>query len=231
MISEEMLRSAAREAEEDIYGMEGKDRTFYRSLEGKLSRFYRRKHHPAAWRVLRSAAGLAVSVLVLSVLILTFHSEARAATLGWVKEQYHNMLRYTFPGAPTETPTLAYEPQWLPEGYVETERIAEGGYGKICYENGENERIVFVFEAPDASGTAEVAPASDEKHRTVTVSGQEADLFYRQVEISASADEESVFISSSLSWMSADGNTLFYLDSALHPDELIRIAESIPQDD
>jgi len=231
VINEETLRTAAQMAEEGMAGAKGREGREYRRLQRKLSRFYGRKRHTFSGRQFRIAVGTAMAVAVLGVCLLMFYPDTWTTPLDWIKAWTGNTPHYAFTEPSTEYIALAWELEWIPEGYVETERAEEGEFGRICYENEEKQRIVFTFGIPDVSANAEVAPASDEKHRTVMVSGQKADLLYRQADTAAPGNGEPVYISCSLSWVSTDGNTLFCLNASLSPDELIRIAESIPQDD
>lgn len=124
MITEEMLRIAAAEADQAIRDSlphpADCDHQFSPRFERKMKRVIRRGRHPVAYKFLHRAACLLVVVTLVGASWLTVDAEARGAFFAWVRQQYENFVEYRFEGlAPDEEMTTNFAPTWLPEGYEE----------------------------------------------------------------------------------------------------------------
>ena len=221
MITEEMLRIAAAEADQAIRDSlphpADCDHQFSPRFERKMKRVIRRGRHPVAYKFLHRAACLLVVVTLVGASWLTVDAEARGAFFAWVRQQYENFVEYRFEGlAPDEEMTTNIAPTWLPEGYEETKAQSAGGTSTKTYSNRDGQAIHFMYSA-GADATSLFVVSESMTTVKVIVGTQEAD-FYQD------ADPENANV---LVWHSESGDILFCISAPLPRDEIIKIAESI----
>ena len=221
MITEEMLRIAAAEADQAIRDSlphpADCDHQFSPRFERKMKRVIRRGRHPVAYKFLHRAACLLVVVTLVGASWLTVDAEARGAFFDWVRQQYENFVEYRFEGlAPDEEMTTNIAPTWLPEGYEETKAQSAGGTSTKTYSNRDGQAIHFMYSA-GADATSLFVVSDNMTAVKVIVGTQEAD-FYQD------ADPENANV---LVWHSESGDILFCISAPLPRDEIIKIAESI----
>lgn len=221
MITEEMLRIAAAEADQAIRDSlphpADCDHQFSPRFERKMKRVIRRGRHPVAYKFLHRAACLLVVVTLVGASWLTVDAEARGAFFAWVRQQYENFVEYRFEGlAPDEEMTTNIAPTWLPEGYEETKAQSAGGTSTKTYSNRDGQAIHFMYSA-GADATSLFVVSESMTTVKVIVGTQEAD-FYQD------ADPENANV---LVWHSESGEVLFCISAPLPRDEMVRIAESI----
>ena len=60
---------------------------------------YQRKKHPLHKVWLSRVAGVLLAILLAGSTVLAFSTEARAAFLGWIRQQYETFYVYTFAGS------------------------------------------------------------------------------------------------------------------------------------
>ena len=221
MITEEMLRIAAAEADQAIRDSlphpADCDHQFSPRFERKMKRVIRRGRHPVAYTFLHRAACLLVVVTLVGASWLTVDAEARGAFFAWVRQQYENFVEYRFEGlAPDEEMTTNIAPTWLPEGYEETKAQSAGGTSTKTYSNRDGQAIHFMYSA-GADATSLFVVSDNMTAVKVIVGTQEAD-FYQD------ADPENANV---LVWHSESGDILFCISAPLPRDEIIKIAESI----
>lgn len=221
MITEEMLRIAAAEADQAIRDSlphpADCDHQFSPRFERKMKRVIRRGRHPVAYKFLHRAACLLVVVTLVGASWLTVDAEARGAFFAWVRQQYENFVEYRFEGlAPDEEMTTNIAPTWLPEGYEETKAQSAGGTSTKTYSNRDGQAIHFMYSA-GADATSLFVVSDNMTAVKVIVGTQEAD-FYQD------ADPENANV---LVWHSESGDILFCISAPLPRDEIIKIAESI----
>lgn len=221
MITEEMLRIAAAEADQAIRDSlphpADCDHQFSPRFERKMKRVIRRGRHPVAYKFLHRAACLLVVVTLVGASWLTVDAEARGAFFAWVRQQYENFVEYRFEGlAPDEEMTTSFAPTWLPEGYEEAKAQSAGGTSTKTYSNRDGQAIHFMYSA-GADATSLFVVSDNMTAVKVIVGTQEAD-FYQD------ADPENANV---LVWHSESGDILFCISAPLPRDEIIKIAESI----
>ena len=221
MITEEMLRIAAAEADQAIRDSlphpADCDHQFSPRFERKMKRVIRRGRHPVAYKFLHRAACLLVVVTLVGASWLTVDAEARGAFFAWVRQQYENFVEYRFAGlAPDEEMTTNFAPTWLPEGYEETKAQSASGTSTKTSSNSDGQAIHFMYSA-GADATSLFVVSESMTTVKVIVGTQEAD-FYQD------ADPENANV---LVWHSESGEVLFCISAPLPRDEMVRIAESI----
>ena len=137
MITDEMLREAARESLEDYVNSLERDydpahpHQFSKEFEKKIERLKRRANHPVFYKTMQRVASVVLAILIGGGAWLTVDVEARAAFFGWVKEVYETFFVYRFSGdADMSTKTSNYEPNWIPDGY--TKSLPKQSPHKFC---------------------------------------------------------------------------------------------------
>ena len=223
MITEEMLRIAAAEADQAIRDSlprpEDCHHQFSPRFERKMKRAIRRGRHPVTYKYLRRAACLLVAVTLVGASWLTVDAEARGAFFAWVRQQYENFVEYRFEGsAPDDEMTTSFAPTWLPVGYEETKVQSAGGTSSKTYSNSDGQAIHFMY-SPGADATSLFVVSDQMTMEKVSVGTQEAD-FYQD------ADPENANV---LVWHSESGEILFCISAPLPRDEMVKIAESITE--
>ncbi|OUN97353.1 hypothetical protein B5F98_06395 [Pseudoflavonifractor sp. An44] len=221
MITDEMLRFAAAEADQAIRDSlphpEDCHRQFSPRFERKMKHVIRRGRHPVTYKYLRRAACLLVAVTLVGASWLTVDAEARGAFFAWVRQQYENFVEYRFEGlAPDEEMTTNFAPTWLPEGYEEYEVHSAGGTSIKTYRNSDGQAIHFMY-SPGADATSLFVVSDQMTMEKVSVGTQEAD-FYQD------ADPENANV---LVWQYEGEDILFCISASLPRDEMVKIAESI----
>ena len=114
MISEEMLKKAAAEADQAIRDSLPApaecEHEFSPSFQRKMRRTFRKAKHPVIYKLPKYAACFVLAVALASGTWLTVDVEARAAFFAWVREQYEAFVEYRFIGeAPQENTIVKYE--------------------------------------------------------------------------------------------------------------------------
>ena len=150
MISEEMLKKAAAEADQAIRDSLPApaecEHEFSPLFQRKMRRTFRKAKHPVIYKLPKYAACFVLAVALVSGTWLTVDAEARAAFFAWVREQYEAFVEYRFIGeAPQENEIVDYELTWLPEGYSETESHILAGSSITIYKNESGRIIQFSY--------------------------------------------------------------------------------------
>lgn len=133
MISEEMIKNAATEADQairDSLPAPAKcEHKFSPLFQRKMCRSFRMVKHPVIYKLLRYAACFVLAAALASGTWLTANAEARTAFFAWMREQYEAFVEYRFTGeASQENESADYELTWLPEGFsLQKEQNLDGG--------------------------------------------------------------------------------------------------------
>lgn len=221
MITDEMLRIAAAEADqairESLPSPEDCDHQFSSEFERKMRHVIRRGRHPVVYKYMQRVACFLVAVTLISASWLTVDAEARGAFFAWIRHQYQNYVEYRFNGVATdEEKTTSFAPTWLPDGYGETNAQSLGNTSYRTYSNGSGEMIHFMCSS-GADATSLFLVSDNMTTEKVFVGTQEADLYL-------DADPQNA---NALVWQSEDGAILFCISASLTKDEMVKIAESI----
>lgn len=220
MITDEMLRIAAEEADQAIRDSlprpEDCNHQFSPRFERKMKRVIRRGRHPVAYKYLHRAACFLIAVTLVGASWLTVNAEARGAFFAWVRQQYETFVEYRFEGpAPDGAMTTSFAPTWLPDGYEEIKVQSAGGTSIRTYSSSDGQVIHFMYSL-GADATSLFLVSDQMTAEKVIVGTQEAD-FYQD------ADPQNA---NALVWQSESGDILFCISASLPRDELVKIAES-----
>ena len=150
MISEEMLKKAAAEADQAIRDSLPApaecEHEFSPSFQKKMRRTFRKAKHPVIYKLPKYAACFVLTVALASGTWLTVDAEARAAFFAWVREQYAAFVEYRFIGeAPQENTIVEYELTWLPEGFSFQKEQDLSNSTYLTYANDSGQRILFSY--------------------------------------------------------------------------------------
>lgn len=108
-----------------------------------------------AARIGRSAAGIALALLITFSAVITVNAKAREAFLVWWQEVFPGSTVYRFEGEEPQTVAGAYEIGWLPEGMKAIQRSESEGFGSVVFEGG-GHMLVFEYTAGAQAGAFEV---------------------------------------------------------------------------
>ena len=222
MITDEMLREAARESLEDYVNSLERDydpaqpHQFSKEFEKKIERLKRRANHPVFYKTMQRVASVVLAILIGGGAWLTVDVEARAAFFGWVKEVYETFFVYRFSGdADMSTKTSNYEPNWIPDGYSKSRETDTGSRITIFYHNdaGQTLRIHYVYDPDETNIFVDAVDGEIEK---VSVGEYSADLILI----------EDPAVANGLMWTDIN-NCAFYISAFLDEADLIKVANSI----
>ena len=222
MITDEMLREAARESLEDYVNSLERDydpnhpHKFSKDFEKKIERLKRRANHPVFYKTMQRVASVVLAILIGGGAWLTVDVEARAAFFGWVKEVYETFFVYRFSGdADMSTKTSNYEPNWIPDGYSKSRETDTGSRITIFYHNdaGQTLRIHYVYDPDETNIFVDAVDGEIEK---VSVGEYSADLILI----------EDPAVANGLMWTDIN-NCAFYISAFLDEADLIKVANSI----
>lgn len=221
MISEEMLKKAAAEADQAIRDSlpapEECEHEFSPSFQKRMHRIFRSTKHPVIYRFPKYAACFVLTVILVSSTLLIFNTEVRAAFFTWVREQYETFVEYRFIGdAQKENVAIKYVLTWLPEGYLKAEDHTLAGSSITTYKDGSGQIIQFLY-SQGGDATSLFVASSHSKITTVKLENIVADFY--------EAEDEST--SNALTWMSDDGEFMFCITAYESKDVLIKMAESV----
>ena len=231
MITEEMLKAAAVEADQVILDSlpapEECEREFSNSFRKKIRRISRRANHPVLYKFAKSVACFVLAVILTGGVWLTVDAEAREAFIRWVKETSGTYSVYHFEGTDSETQTSEgqsseeeispeYSLAWIPDGYTEwaTENVGDSIYVMYADESG---RLLTFGYLPGSDGTYMFLETTGYTQESTYVGNVPADFY-----LSHSPDK-----ANSIVWTSPDGETAFYLDGFFSKEELIDMAENV----
>lgn len=179
---------------------------------------YQRKKQTITKVWLSRAAGVLLAILLAGSALLTFSTEARAAFLGWVRQQIESLYAYVYVGDPVAADPVKYELAEVPEGFtLATVYVIDGGE-LFIYTNEETGIIgAFSYSINPTSSSAIVLETAACEHRKVTVNGLPGDLY---LPTDGSVRTELV-------WMDDETGTIFSLSFPFDEDTMLEIAESI----
>ena len=177
---------------------------------------YQRKKHPLHKVWLSRVAGVLLAILLAGSAVLAFSTEARAAFLGWIRQQYETFYVYTFAGSIDNTEPVRYELGSIPEGFTFTTVFEIKGGESHVYIGPNGEIGEFGYSvAPD--GIALYIEAAECEHRSVIINGLPGDLYLPKDRSSRTE----------LLWVDDSTGTMFTLGFQVDPEVLISIAETI----
>lgn len=177
---------------------------------------YQRKKQSVTKVWLSRVAGIILAILLAGSAILTFSTEARAAFLGWIRQQYETFYVYTFAGSIDNTKPVQYELSSVPEGFTfSTVFEIKGGESHIYI--GPNGEIGEFGYSVAPEGIALYIEAAECEHRSVIINGLPGDLYIPKDRSSRTE----------LFWVDDATGTMFSLGFPVDPEVLISMAETI----
>ena len=177
---------------------------------------YQRKKHPVHKVWLSRVAGVLLAILLAGSAVLAFSAEARAAFLGWVRQQYETFYVYTFAGSLDNAKQVHYELGKVPDGFTfSTVLEIKGGESHVYI--GPNGEIGEFGYSVAPEGIALYIEAAECEHYSVTINGLPGDLYLPKD--SSSRTE--------LLWVDETTGTMFTLGFQVDPEVLISIAETV----
>jgi len=221
VISEEMLKKAAAEADQAIRDSLPApaecEHEFSPSFQKKMRRTFRKAKHPVIYKLPKYAACFVLTVALASGTWLTVDAEARAAFFAWVREQYAAFVEYRFIGeAPQENTIVEYELTWLPEGFSFQKEQDLSNSTYLTYANDSGQRILFSYlEGNDATSLFMAADYTEVQ--SVQIGNINADFYQASQETSPNG----------LVWVSEEENMCFCITASLPKDTIIKVAEGI----
>lgn len=221
MISDERLREAARQAEENLLASLPKpeecEATFSPEYKRKMKKLARRTDHPVRYWVQKAVACILLTILIGGGSVLAFNTEARAAFVGWVREVYETWFVYRFEGESSNViGDTQYRPTWLPEGYSQTLVPELDDQVNVLYTNDVGNMIIFAY-SNSSSSLALYTQGDTTKSTKVMVKGVPADLYL----------EEDDAHSNCLVWENPQNSIIYWIVANLPEDTIIQIAESV----
>ena len=150
MISEEMLKKAAAEAErairDSLPAPAACKHEFSPSFQRKMRRAFRKAKHPIIYKFPKYVASFVLVAILTSSIWLTVDAEVRAAFFAWVREQYETFIEYRFAGDTTQNDkSKQYELTQVPDGFFESNRMESKGNAVVIYQNESGEIIQFTY--------------------------------------------------------------------------------------
>ncbi len=221
MISEEMLKRAAAEADQAIRDSlpapSECEHEFSPSFQRKMRYAFRKAKHPVIYKLPQYAACFVLAAVFISSIWLAVDAEARAAFFTWIREQYETFVEYRFIGEPLqENEPVDYELAWLPEGFsFQKEQELDGGK-YLTYTDHSGRRIVFSYLLGDDAASLFVTSDYTEI-RPVQIGNIHAHFYQANEEAS----------SNMLVWISEEDNFAFYIMADFSEDTMIKLAEGV----
>jgi hypothetical protein len=219
MISEEMLKKAAMEADQIIRDSLPApaecEHNFSPSFQKKMRRIFRRAKHPVVYKLPKYAACFVLIVALASSTWLTVDAEARTAFFAWVREQYETYIEYKFLGrGQADNIDTQYSPTWLPDGFSMLKCNVAPEKTHIIYENDSGMRLTFL-SLKEADALSMFLSSDYKEMHSVQMGNTLADFYQATQALDANA----------LVW--AEDDMCFCITGAFPEETLIKIAESV----
>lgn len=187
-------------------------------FEKRIKKLKRKADHPVRHRVWQRVAAILLVILISLSTWLAVDTEARETVADWIKEIYEVFIVYRFSGGPNpDISPKDYQLTWIPEGYTEFSTSKTAGTVLIVYTNETGEMLKFRY-AHNPEKADWFLNVSDTEKTSVTINGNQADLY-----ISQTPD-----VSSAVFLVSPD-NTAFFISAFLSESDLIKLAEGIQE--
>ena len=222
MISEEMLKKAAAEADhairDSLPAPADCKHEFSPLFQRKMRRTFRKAKHPIIYKLPKYAACFVLAVALASGIWLTVDAEARAAFFAWVRAQYGTFVEYRFIGDSPQTDDQfkQYELTYLPEGFSEVNSMEADGNDVVVCQDISGNMILFSYSQGDDAISLFVESNSSEI-QTVWIKNTEAEFY-----LSNDLDGANVLI-----WKSEKDNIVFCITANLSKSTMIELAESV----
>lgn len=178
---------------------------------------YQRKKKTVTKVWLSRVAGILLAILLAGSAVLTFSTEARAAFLGWVRQQINSLYGYFYVGEPVAADPVKYELAQIPEGFTFEALLEIDGGELYLYTNDEGIIGAFSYSTNPSGNGGIILEAVACEHRKVMVNGLPGDLYLP-------ADGT---VRTELVWMDDATGTIFTLSFPFDEDTMLEIAEYV----
>ena len=187
------------------------------SFEAGAARLHRRYLAvELARRIGRSAASVAIALVLALSAFLTVNANAREAVVNWWKELNDDNTQYWFDGDVKNT--TVYGLGWVPEGFVLQESDIGDSDGGYIYTDG-NRQFIYNYFTMDGTGYAWVFTADgtweDVKKETITAKGKTIDFY------------EEPNGCNDMIWVDEENSIVHSLNGYLDRDTMLKIMENI----
>lgn len=222
MITEEMLRSAARKADEQNTAYyerdfsEENEHIFPENFEKRIKSKRSTSSYPALSAVLRRVAVVALVIFLSYGAFSTANAMPREEFYGWISRNSGNYYVLNHDGtSSTDVEPVKYMLTFIPDGYTLYDYKGSFETVRVMYVDKNGHLLTFKYVCnPDE--TTWFIQAEGAEIVSTEINGNYAELLI-------SKDPAQ---SSSVVWF-AENNTAFFLTGFLDTDELIRVAESV----
>lgn len=161
-------------------------------------------------KILHTAAGVALALVLTFSAVITTSAQAREAFLTWWMETVSGSTAYHFQ-LDADRCAGRYEPDWLPEGLNAVQRTQSEGFGSIAYEGG-GHMLVFEYFLGEGSGAYQVFGTSEGV--PAEIGGRKGRLFTEDGRVN-------------LIWADEEKGIVFTISSDLDVQTVLRAAGSV----
>ena len=221
MISDKQLREAACQAEKNLLASlpepENCKAVFSPGFRRKMQKLVHRTDHPIRYLVQKVVACFLLVILLGGGSLLIFSAEAKATFVGWVREVYEIWFVYKYEGEANELPQdVVYRPRWVPDEYTEWKQTMSDDMVSIIYKDNTGAFMSFVYTR-NRESVSLYSENTETVLQTVLVGNECADLYLDQRKGNAN----------SLIWTDKEKGVIFLISAHCTGEELIKVAESI----
>lgn len=189
---------------------------FSKSFERKMQKIIRRADHFIAYKVLRYAACIFISFVMAASMFLAVNTEARAAVVNWIKENFKGVYHYFFVTEDSAEEHEAYTTGWVPEGYklVGSFKTVDGESHIYLDNIGNVLQFAYVYGSDSTSITAGRGEYA-QKH--VSEGNFRAELFISLTDNEANA----------IMWSEGNGTIMCTISGFIDEEALVKMAKSV----
>lgn len=190
--------------------------SFERKMAPLLAKMRRRYHFQ---QISKRVAAVLIAALIGVTTWLAVDEDARAVALKWLRTVYEDKIVYQFFGGREVSADikLNYEPQWLPDGYKEVERIDNPSIRLIEYDYNGTSLYFKCFKAREGAESIFITEGYDYQEKEVEI-GTLTGIFYEVSDLEESNE---------LMWIDEDMRVAFIISAFLDEETMVQIAESV----
>lgn len=187
-------------------------------FEQRMRSVIRRGNHPGIYKTLQRVACVLLVLLMLFSSVMIFSTDARAAIIGWIKEQYETFYHYFFPKEDEAVEKVEYTLGWVPDGFTLVSTQSISTRKTSIYLGPQNQMLQFTWQYGDSAFPA-YFDSQTLSHKAVNVGTHKGDLYLSDTEENTNG----------IAWVDDDRNILFSISAPLNEKALIKVAEGVIQ--
>lgn len=220
MISKDAFVSALEEVDNAILaalpGPEECSFQFSDRFEQKMRSVIRRGNHPGIYKTLQRVACVLLVLLMLFSSVMIFSTDARAAVIGWIKEQYETFYHYFFPAETATIEPSEYTLGCVPDNYslVNTQKTDLRSTAIYFDTNGKMIQFSYIH---GATNTSDFIKNENYVCYPVSINGMIGEVYITDIPTQANG----------IVWIDANNSILFSISAPLNEADLIRLAENV----